>query len=220
MEALLAAAVAYLVYPGFLSVLAAGVIGDWADGHPAPDFRRLVRRPPLPLVAAAVLGALAAAQAGAPFNPLNPVDRNVLVAAVAVAAAAGLGLDAGWSHRSPVLLTGLAAWMLALLVPAVLAQDVHPGGLAGLAFGPAVPLKAVAAVVYLAASAAVVEAAGDDVRHWLWFPLATLFASVFVPAPGDDAAGLLAFFGAALGALAAILALAAAARRLPRLVER
>ena len=222
MSQLLAAAVAYLVYPGFLAVLLAGMIGAWADGRGArlPDLRRLLRRPPLLVLAAALLGSLAAAQAGAPFSPLGSVDRNVLVAAVAVAAAAALGVDPGWSRRAPALMLGLAAWMVGLLVPAALAGDVHPGVLASLAFGPAVAIKAAAAVLYVAGGAALLEAAGDDVRHWLWLPVAALFASIFVPASPDDAAGLLAFFGATFGALAVMLALGFAARRLPQLQTR
>jgi len=217
MAALAGAAVAYLVYPGLLAVLAGGVVGDWAGGRASPDLRRLARRPPLIVLVAALLAALAAAQVAAPFNPLGSIDRNVIVAVVAVAAAAGLGLDAGWSRRSPVLLVGMSAWAAALLVPAVLAQDVHPGVLASLALGSAIPIKAAAAVVNLAGAAALVEAAGDEVRHWLWLPVSALFASVFAPAPADDAAGLLAFFGVSLAALALILAGTFAVRRLPQL---
>jgi hypothetical protein len=211
------AVVALVLYPGLVAVLAVGVVGDWADGRGFPDFRRFARRPPLTLLAAALLAALAAAQSGAPFNPVGSVDRNVLVAVIAVATAAGLGLDAGWGRRAPVLTLGLGAWTVALLVPAVLAQDVHPGVLASLAFGPAIVLKGGAAVVYLGGGATFVQAAGADVRRWLWFPVAGLFASVFVPAPGDDAAGLLEFSGATLAALAVLLALGLAIRRLPQL---
>jgi len=209
-----AAAVALLVYPGLLAVLAVGLIADWAGGHPGPDLRRLLRRPPLAVLAAALLGALAAAQSGAPFNALTTVDRNVLVAVVAILAAAGLGFDQGWSRRAPMLMAGLAAVVTALLLPAVLTQDMHTDVLGGLALGP---LKAAAAVLYLVGASRVVEAAGDAVRRWLWLPLGALFASVFGPAASDDAVGLAVFFGTTLVALAIILAMAAAARRLTQL---
>lgn len=209
-----AAAVALLLYPGLAAVFVVGLAGRWADAGAGADLRRLLRRPPLTVLAAALLAALAASQAGAPFNPLSSVDRNLLVAAAAVGAAAALGLDAGWGRRAPLLLLGLAAWTVALLVPAVLAQDVHPGVLASLASGPAVALKAAAAVVYLGGGAVLITAAGGDVRPWLWLPLAALFASVFVPPAGDDAAGALAFGGAAGGALALLFAGALMARRM------
>lgn len=210
---MVAAAVALLVYPGLLAVLAVGVVADWAGGHPGLDLRRLLRRAPLTVLAAALLGALAAAQSGAPFNPVTTVDRNVLVAVVAIFTAAGLGFDQGWSRRAPMLMAGLTAVVTALLMPAVLTQDMHPDVLGGLALGP---LKAAAAVLYLVGASTAVEAAGDDVRHWLWLPLGALFASVFGPGAGDDATGLVVFFGTVLGALAIMLALSAAARRIPR----
>jgi hypothetical protein len=217
--AALGAALAYLVYPGLATVFALGLLGEWANGRALPVVRPLLRRPPLLVVLAALLSALAAAQLGAPFNPLASGDRNLLVAAVAVGAGAALGLDAGWARRTPVLMPALAGWTASLLVPAVLAQDLHPGVLASLALGPALPLKVASALLYLLAGGALLEAAGQEVRQWLWLPVAGLFASVFVPAPGDDAAGLFAFFAATLGALAVMLALGLAARRLPQLSD-
>jgi hypothetical protein len=53
----------------------------------------------------------------------------------------------------------------------------------------------------------------DSARALCWFPYCGLFTTLFVPPPGDDAIGLLRFFGLSLAAAALAIAAGLLMRR-------
>ena len=201
-------AAALLLYPGLLTVALTGLLGELAQGAitrsagaAAEALRPLVRRPPTTAIAAAALGGLAAVQLTAPYSPLDSGDRNLLVAVFATAAVAWLAWAWEPAQDGGRLFIALAGWLVALLIPAVLAQDLRPQALGSLAVDALLPAKAAAAALYLLALPAIVGLLGRGrpapQRIWLWLPSAGLFPSVFLPPAGDDAAGLLRFFAVA-----------------------
>ena len=206
---------ALLLYPGLLTVAVAGVLGELAQavaaGRPAPPavlLRPLLRRPPVTALAAAALGALAAVQLAAPYSPFDGGDRNLLVAAFAAGATAWLAWAWDPGEDGRLLFVGLAGWLVALLAPAVLAQDLRPQALGNLTVGALLPAKVAAAALYLvslpAAAGLLGRGLAREQRLWLWLPGAGLFASVYLPPAPDDLFGLVRFFAAA--AAAAVLA--------------
>src|SRR2546428_4566458 len=95
---------ALVVYPGGLLVVALGLAAELAaalalggresmtTAARSPLDPRTARATAAPLVLPAVpLALLAATQLAIPFNPVPPVERNLLVAAVALAGAIWLG---------------------------------------------------------------------------------------------------------------------------------
>ena len=195
---------ALALYPG---VAVTGLIGFLCEaalrGRRPRTALRGLRRPALAFLAAAALGSIAAAQLAAPFNQAPDPDRNLLVALVAGAACAITAWAAGEGRDGGVFLLGLAALVTSALVPAVLAQDLHPQVLGASGIVAADPVHLGAAAVYVAGLTAVLWALrASPLRLWLWLPLAGLFASVFLPRPGDDLQGFLQFYGAAAGCAA------------------
>src|SRR5262245_10347284 len=102
--------VALLVYPGALLTLASGVAAEAVAGVVLDGMgpRAAVLRPLERLRSAAaaasglrltapLLAILAATQLAAPLDPVSPVARNLLVAAVALAAATWLGWVRDWA---------------------------------------------------------------------------------------------------------------------------
>lgn len=230
MRTVLVDAVALLIYPGLLTAAAAGVLGELAQARlfagrvrARAVIRPLFVKPPATAVAAAVAGALAAAQLGAPFSPLDALDRNVLVAITCGAAIAWLGWAWTPGEAGSVVMAGVSGWAVALLAPAVVAQDLHPAALAALTVSAAVPAKLAAAVLYVVSLPALLDLAKGSrpQRLWLWLPAGCLFASVFMPPASDDALDLARFFGSAALAVAVALGLgrlAGASRAYPVLV--
>lgn len=195
---------ALAVYPGLAVTGLVGLLCEAAlRGRRARTILRGLRRPAAPVLAAAALSAIAAAQLAAPFNQAPDSDRNLLVALTAGAACAVAGWAAGDGRGGGVLALGLAVMVAAALVPAVLAQDLHPQVLGAAGIVSADPVHLAAAAVYVAGLTTVLWALRDSpLRLWLWLPLAGLFASVFLPRPGDDLQGILQFYGAAAGCAA------------------
>jgi hypothetical protein len=203
-----------LLYPGLALAGAAGFLCELALTRRPAGVIRALTPPSGAAIAAAGLAGLAGAQIAAPFSPADGADRNLLVALVAAVAVACLAWATGGAGRDRVFLAGAAAVTLALLLPAVLAQELHPQvvGVGGL---QASAIRAGCAALYLLGAAALLRTlAGSQLRLWLWLPLGGLFSSVFLPPLGDDAIGAAEFFGAA----AAALALAAILSRLARSV--
>ncbi|HEY0408887.1 MAG TPA: hypothetical protein VGE42_01330, partial [Candidatus Dormibacteraeota bacterium] len=81
-------AAALLVYPGLITLVVAGVIIEaaWSSlsrgSRALPVFR--IARPQIVHVAIALLAVLAVVQTAAPFNPVPPLERNVIVAVAAL----------------------------------------------------------------------------------------------------------------------------------------
>lgn len=215
---------ALVAYPGALLVLAVGVVAEAAAGfvleaergwaglrHLRPDGRVV------PVAAAGLLAALAATQLAAPLNPVSPLERNLFVAAVALAGASWLGR----TPREPRLaLVAQACWLVALLAPAVLSQTVRPQVLGAVVVPAQLPVKVAAGVLYLLCLPALLQllpelSPGAD-RPWralLWLPCCGLFVSLFLPPAPDDPLGALRFLAVTLLTAAVALALAAAANR-------
>lgn len=244
---------ALLVYPGVLAVLLVGLVAEmgaaWALSPagglgaaarlllaglwPRPEALRRRTLPPL-AGAAALLSLLAAAQVAAPFSPVPAGDRNLLVAAAALAAAGWVTWTWGWNRpgvEPRLMLAVQLAWLVALLGPALVAENLRPQALGAVAVAGLLPLKLASGLLYLlclpallqlipeaapqglpgaAGTAPGLEQAGfNAVRIMLWLPYCGLFASLYFPPPGDDPAGLARFALLTLGA-AAITAAAAA----------
>jgi hypothetical protein len=236
-------AVGIALYPGVLAALVVGLAVEvgaaWAlvpeRGGPVAAVRGLLAgvrgagSAGVPMLSALglVLAAIAALQTGLPLNPVPPEDRNLLVAAVALVAAGWLAWGWGWGRGevdAPLLLRIQLCWLVALLVPAVVPQTLHPGALGIRQLTGHVPVKFACGLLYMLCLPALLqllpesaplgvpgalhargggrEAAGMEVlRAALWLPFCALFASLFFP-PAQDALGVVRFVLAAAGAAA------------------
>jgi hypothetical protein len=238
--------VALLVYPGLLACALLGVAAEVVSARVSGARHNVLSTlwptlrqegvPPL-ATGAALLALLAASQLALPFSPVPPTERNVVAAAVAVVSASwlawGWGLGRAYGTLDArLVLAAQACWLVALLAPALVAQSLRPQVLGAVVVLSALPLKLVAAVLFLVClpvllqlvpeaapqglPGAVHETGGRGleragfvgVRMLLWLPLCGLFASVFMP-PGNDALEFLGFAAATLGAAAAAIVLAA-----------
>ena len=198
------AAAALVLYPGLLTAGAFGLAAELASRRAAGMSLRIRRgrtRLPAAAVGAAVLGAIAAAQLPAPLSPADPADRNLLVAIAAVGTLAWIAWAWGTDGGGLALPGGLAAWTVALLAPAVLAQDLHPQVVAVQVLGGSAPLRVAAGILYVASLPVLLGLVDGPAqpweRLWLWLPLGGLFAGVFVPGSAEDALGLARYFAAA-----------------------
>jgi len=255
---------ALAAYPGALTLLVVGAIAEWGAAwallpervgilpagrsvlaaiRPGPRRRGL---PPL-ATAAALMAVLAATQAAAPLNPVPAGERNLLVAAVALAGAGWAAWAWGWNRRElnpRLMLSVQAAWLVAVLAPAVVPESVRPETLGAVMVNALLPLKVACGLLYLASLPVLMqllpaaapqgppagggrrtpglEAAGFGlVRLLLWLPYCGLFTSLFVPPSGDDLPGLARFMAITAGAAAVTIAVAAVlVRRGPAATDR
>lgn len=232
---------ALLLYPGGLLVLAVGLMAEAAaglalagaglrDALTAP-LRRLAgvaTRASVLRLAAPLLAVLAAAQLAAPLNPVSPVERNLLVAAIALAAAAWLGWARAWAAAGARLtLLAQVCWLVALLAPAMLSETLRPQALGAVVVPAALPLKVAAALLFLACLPALLRlpASGDGgpdeeaavIRPLLWLPLCGLFVSLVLPPGADDLGGIARFVAATLVVAGITIWLAALTARAPAL---
>lgn len=169
---------------------------------------------------AAVLALVATIQVAAPFNPLPPADRNLLTAGFALAGAAWLTWSWGWDRGEldpRLMVAAQCAWLVALLVPAVVPQNLHPQALGNSILPVQVPLKVACALLYLMCLPALLHlipegapqgvpgAAGRRppgfegsgfslLRVLLWLPYCGLFVTLFFP-PAQDPVTLLSLAG-------------------------
>lgn len=255
MEELLSAALALTVYPGLLLAAVAGVALEVGAAYAFVPERGLgvalrstlaAWRPrawsaPGLAGAAAMLALVAAVQLAAPLSPLAAASRNALVAAFALVGAGWLAWGWGWSRRQtqPSLLLGVqAAWVAAVLLPAVVPETVRPQVLGALVIPSFLPLKIACAALYLAclppllqlvpeaapqgtpgaagrSSPTADEAGFGILRALLWVPYCGLFASLYFPPSNDDGFGVLRFGALTLGAAAVTIALAGNLARRP-----
>lgn len=239
MSPVIAPTVAMLLHPGLLAACLLGGVAEvaaaWAlrspAGGPLATLRALrpaggwvagLREPALPASLAGLMVLLAAGQLTAPYNPVAPSQRNVAVAAFALAAAGWL-VWAGASHRQRLnprlMLMVQGCWLLAVLAPAIVAGNLRPQVLGTLAVPAVQPLKVLCALLYLVCLPAQLQLIGagandsqgiGQLRLLLWLPTCGLFASLFVAPSTDDPAGLLRFLAFAAVAAGAGTAVAAA----------
>lgn len=255
MSDVLAHLLALVVYPGVFVALALGVAIEvgaaWAfvpERGLAVAFRdslAALRPPsaPIPALAAAagVLAMMAAVEIAAPFSPVPAPERSGLVAAAALVGAGWLTWGWGWGQRrvDPPLVLGVqAAWLVAVLLPAVIPETVSPTVLGAQVFPALLPLKIACAALYLACLPPLLqlvpeaapqgvpgspgrgrpsaeEAGFAWVRALLWMPYCGLFASLFFPPSSQDAVGVLRFLALTLGTAAVTVALAGNLARRP-----
>jgi FtsH-binding integral membrane protein len=217
---------ALLVYPGLLLMVLIGgaaelvwtrlTIGSWV-GLQVP------RRRPTPVVATVALCAmLSAVQLAAPLNPVPGDERNVVLAAVALAftAWAALALTVEYVAEPGLLLVVQVFWLVAVLGPAVQPESLRPQVLGNLLVPGLLPAKVACAFLYLVCTPPLLRlwplgsteerrgrARVDAARMLCWFPYAGLFTTLFFTPSSDDAAGLVRFFGISLGVVIAFGAL-------------
>lgn len=229
---------ALLVYPGLLACLLLGLVAEAVAaralrGEPGPASalwppQRLRERAPAPPAAgAALLTLLAAAQLALPFSPMPATERNLLVAAVALLSAGWLAWGRGRASAQQLpdtrlVLVAQACWLVALLAPALVAQSLLPQVLGATLLLGQLPLKLVAAALFLICLPVLLQllpeaspASGGfrSVRTLLWLPLCGLFASVFMPPGAGEAPELLRFAAATVGSAAAAILIAMALTR-------
>lgn len=229
--------VALVLYPGLVLIVAVGVLAEGAaslavDGAglraaPLAAVRRLREGAGTAwslLLGTALLTALAATQLAVPVNPLSPLERNLLVAAVAIAAAIWLSWGRTWSAPGArVALVVQACWLVALLSPAIVSETLRPQVLGAVTVRAQLPLKALSGLLYVVCLPALLQLVGESplnagasaagTRVLLWLPLCGLGVSLFLPPATDDAGGSLRFVAATMGVALIAIALAATLRR-------
>jgi hypothetical protein len=228
---------ALLVYPGGLLMLAVGVVAETAAGlvldrgglgdsalRPLARLRRSAAGGVPQLLGLVLLAAVAATQLAIPLNPVSPVERNLVLAAVALAAASWLGHSGAWSPAGArVALLAQGCWLVALLAPALVSESLRPQALGAVVVPGELPLKIAAgllAVLCLPVLLQIIPASsggGMEVaiaaRPLLWLPVCGLVASLFLPPGTEDLGGVLRFLGVTLAAAAVAIGLAAATAR-------
>ena len=207
-------ALALVVYPGLVTCAVFGGLAEiaWlsltAGGWSWPDLPR--RRPTPVLAAVLVCSILAAVQLAAPFNPVPSEERNVVVAAIALAftAWAVLALTVELVAEPRLLLIVQFCWLLAVLGPAVQPETLRPQVLGNVLVPALLPLKIACGALYLLCLPALLRLwpfappgdrrtrrRVDAAMALCWLPYCGLFTTLFFTPPGDDALGLLRFFG-------------------------
>ncbi len=237
------------IYPGLVASAGLGILLEIATAWLLLPDRRSLRpaagrvlaplrhaRPwrgfPLHSVGAALLAALAAIQLAAPYSPTPPGNRNLLTAAIALVGVAWILWTWGWSRGEldpRLMLTVQLAWLVALLVPAVIPQTLKPQTLGYVTLSPALPVKVACGILYLlclpallhlipetapqglpggAGRPAGAEGAGfSSLRMLLWLPYCGLFASLFFSPGSDSPLEVLRFAGIVVGAAAVTVAI-------------
>ena len=220
-------ALALLVYPGLPPLALFGFLVEalWSRIAGGSDIvpRPRVARPPIVLVAVALLAVLAAVQVAAPFNPVPPAERNVVIAAVAIGftAWAELALDPELVAGPGLLLVIQACWLLSVLGPAIEPQSLRPQVLGNVLVPGLLPVKVACGFLYLLCLPALLRLwpvpppadrrtrpRFNATRALVWFPYCALFTTLFFPPQGDDVTGLVRFFGLTI-AVAAVCLVAA-----------
>jgi hypothetical protein len=244
-------ALALLIYPGGLALLVVGLVAEigaaWAlvpeRGGPLAAARSVLAelrtggstQLPAPIAGGAwLLAMIAATQMAVPFNPVPAGERNLAVAAIALAGASWAAWTWGWGRREfqpRLMLVAQVCWLVAVLAPAGVAENLRPQTLGQLLVPAQLPVKVAAGILYLlclpallqllpeAAPQGVPGAAGRRrtdaegaafgiLRVLLWPAYLELFASLFFPPPGDDLAGLLRFLAVCAGSAVVAIVLA------------
>lgn len=217
---------ALAVYPGLLTVLLFGAIAELAwslSTRGGAAAYGLHRRRPTPVIATVALGAiLAVVQVAAPFNPLPTEERNVVIAAVALAFTvwAELALTIEHVPEPGLMLVVQFCWLLAVFGPAVQPESLRPQVLGNVLVPSLLPVKLACAFLYLLCMPALVrlwpisppaDRRGsprlDLARILCWFPYVALFTTLFFPPSHNDVGGLTRFFGLTAAVTAAVIVL-------------
>src|SRR2546425_3701238 len=178
------------------------------------EWPELPRRRPSPVLGTiALCGLLASVQLAAPFNPVPGEERSIVLASVGLAFTvwAELALTVEFVAEPGLLLVIQLCWLLAVLGPAVQPESLRPQVLGNVLVPGLLPVKLACAFLYLLCLPALMrlwplappaERRGrrrlDARRILTWFPYCGLFTTLFFPPQGDDAAGLIRFFGLTL----------------------
>jgi hypothetical protein len=224
-------AIALLLYPGLVATALFGAAAEsvWVrvseNRWVAPDVRW--RRPSAVLTTVAIASMLASVQLSAPFNAVPSEERNLIIAAVAMAitAWAALALGIELFGEPGLLLVVQCCWLVAVLGPAVELQSLRPQVLGAVLVPALLPLKVASGILYVLCLPALLKlwplpAAGerrgqkrlDAMRVLCWWPYSGLFATLFFPPSLDDIAGLARFLGVSV-AVAGLCVLAGALMR-------
>jgi hypothetical protein len=207
-------ALALLLYPGLVTLLPVGIALEvaWStlSGGSQVVPRASLSRPQIVNVAVALLAVLAVVQTAAPYNPVPPAERSVIIALAALGftAWAELALDPELVATPGLLLVIQACWVLAVLGPAIELQTLRPQVLGNVLVPSLIPVKVACGFLYLLCLPPLlrlwpVAPAADRrtrprfnmTRALVWFPYCALFATLFFPPQTDDIGGLARFAG-------------------------
>jgi len=210
--------VALLLYPGLVTLVLIGVAFEAIWSAVSGSSQRLpaprIARPQIVYVAVALLAVLAVVQTGAPFNPVPPAERNVIIAVAALgfAAWAELALDPELLATPGLLLVIQSCWVLAVLGPAIEPQSLRPQVLGNVLVPSLLPVKVAAGFLYLLCMPPLLRlwplAPPKDrrtrprfnvTRALVWLPYCALFATLFFPPQTDDLGGVARFAGLVAG---------------------
>jgi hypothetical protein len=218
LQSLAAHTIALLLYPGLLTLGAFGVGLElvWTAvvrrSTVLPNVR--LRRPPVVQVVVGLLAILAAVQLSAPLNPVPPVERNLIIAAVAIGftAWAELALDPELVAHPGLLVVIQACWILAVLGPAVEPQTLRPQVLGTVLVPALLPVKIASGFLYLLCLPALLRLwpapppadrralpRFNATRALVWFPYCALFTTIFFAPSGGDVLGVARFLGITTG---------------------
>lgn len=228
----LAHAVALVLYPGLLLIVAFGVVVELAWMRLCTrtwEWPELPRRRTSPVVATVALCAVVAAvQTATPLNPVPGDERSVVLAAVVLAftAWAQLALTVEFVAEPGLLLVVQVCWLLAVLGPAIQPESLRPQVLGNVLVPGLLPAKIACSFLYLLCLPALLRLwpftppADKRIRQRLdagrvltWFPYCGLFTTLFVTPSTDDLGGLLRFFGITFVVAAVVVGFALLIRR-------
>jgi hypothetical protein len=214
LSAMGAHSIALLLYPGLVTLVAFGLIVEaaWSalsrSSQVLPGFR--IARPQIVHVAVALLAVLAVVQTAAPFNPVAPAERNVIIAVAALGftAWAEMALDPELVAKPGLMFVIQSCWVLAVLGPAIEPQSLRPQVLGNVLVPELMPVKVACGFLYLLCLPPLLRLwpvappadrrtrpRFNTARALMWFPYCALFATLFFPPQGDDVVGLLRFAG-------------------------
>src|SRR6266852_2318635 len=208
---------ALLLYPGLVTMVVFGSTAEsiWVRVSEKrwvpPEFPW--HRPSAVLATVALSSMLASVQLSAPFNPVPPDERNLIVAAIALGLTvwAELALGVELFSEPGLLLVVQCCWLVAVLGPAVEPQSLRPQVLGAVLVPSLLPLKVASGALYLLCLPALLKlwpipAPGerrarrrlDSTRVLSWWPYCGLFATLYFPPSSDEAIGVVRFFGLSL----------------------
>lgn len=219
LSALASHTLALVVYPGLLTITVFGLVAEiaWTRARHGAWVMPERERPSLVIATVALMSMLVAVQLAAPFNPVPSAERNVIVAAIALAFTvwAALALAAEFVPAAGLLLVIQFCWLLAVLGPAVQPESLRPQVLGNILVGSLLPVKVASAFLYMLCMPALLRLWPlappsdrrsrprlDTVRALCWLPYCGLFTTLFFPPSADDALGILRFFGITLAVAA------------------
>ena len=219
LSALASHSLALVVYPGLITIAVFGLVAEvaWTRARHGAWVMPAPERPSLVVATVALLAMLVAVQLAGPFNPVPSAERNVIVAAIALAFTvwAALALTAEPVPGAGLLLVIQFCWLLAVLGPAVQPESLRPQVLGNVLVASLLPVKVASGFLYLLCMPALLRLWPltpasdrrsrprlDTVRALCWLPYCGLFTTLFFPPSADDALGILRFFGITLAVAA------------------